>query len=190
VKIPVLASLAIVAALAADTLAQPAFQGGPPPQAPTENMSPAELNRLFDAMLLMQAQEALALNEQQYGSFLGRLRTLQDTRRRNQLERNRLMNQLREMTNPRLPQTATEADVKQRLAELQELEARSAAEARKAYSAIDEVLNPMQQARFRVLEEQIERRKLELVTRARLNNQQQNRQNTQRPPPRKPGSLR
>ena len=100
------------------------------------------------------------------------------------------MNQLREMTNPRLPQTATEADVKQRLAELQELEARSAAEARKAYNAIDEVLNPMQQARFRVLEEQIERRKLELVTRARLNNQQQNRQNTQRPPPRKPGSLR
>jgi hypothetical protein len=194
----VLASLVMVAALGisaaasaeamADKAAQ-AIQTGPPPQAPTANMSPAELNRLFDAMLVMQAQEGLSLSEQQYGVFLGRLRKLQDTRRRNQQERNRLMNELQKMTSPRLPEPAAEADVKQRLAALQELEARSAAEIRKAYNEIDEVLNPIQQARFRVLEEQTERRKLELVTRARLNNQQQNRANPQRPAGRKPGAL-
>jgi hypothetical protein len=179
----------MVAALGATAAAQPGFQAAPPPQAPTESMSPAELNRLFDAMLVMQAQEALSLSEQQYGAFLGRLRTLQDTRRRNQQERNRLMSELQKMTSPRQPEPAAEADVKQRLTALQELESRSAAETRRAYNAIDEVLNPLQQARFRVLEEQIERRKLELVTRARLNNQQQNRANPQRGPARKPGAV-
>ena len=48
---------------------------------------------------------------------------------------------------------------------------------RKAYVALDEVLDVRQQARFRVLEEQIERRKIELLMRAR----QQNRQNQQGP---------
>ena len=50
---------------------------------------------------------------------------------------------------------------------------------RKAYNALDEVLDVRQQARFRVFEEQIERRKIELLMRAR----QQNRPNQQRPQP-------
>ena len=69
---------------------------------------------------------------------------------------------------------------------LQELESRTAAEMRKAYNALDEVLDVRQQARFRVFEEQIERRKIELLMRAR----QQNRQNQQgpnaKPPIRRP----
>ena len=48
---------------------------------------------------------------------------------------------------------------------------------RKAYNALDEVLEVRQQARFRVFEEQIERRKIELLMRAR----QQNRPNQQGP---------
>jgi hypothetical protein len=148
-------------------------------------MSPAQLHELFDAMLVMQAQNALSLNEQQYAQFLTRLRVLQQTRRKNQQERGRLINELQKMTNPRNPQ-APEADVKARLTDLQELEARTAAELRRAYNGVDEVLSPVQQARFRVLEENIERRKLELVTRARMNNQQQRQQNAPRPPARRP----
>ena len=49
---------------------------------------------------------------------------------------------------------------------------------RKAYNALDEVLDIRQQARFRVFEEQIERRKIELLMRAR----QQNRPNNQQGP--------
>ena len=41
---------------------------------------------------------------------------------------------------------------------------------RKAYNALDEVLDVRQQARFRVFEEQIERRKIELLMRARQQN--------------------
>jgi hypothetical protein len=169
--------------------AQP--QPAPAPVAPpTDAMSPGQLNQLFDAMLVMQAQNALALNEQQYGQFLARLRTLQETRRRNVQERGRLIGELQKLTNPRNPEAGPEAEVKARLGELQELEARTAAELRRAYNGIDEVLSPVQQARFRVLEEQIERRKLELVARARLNNQQ-NRQNQQgRPPSRRPPGRR
>jgi hypothetical protein len=154
---------------------------GPPPVAPTDAMSPAQLHELFDAMLVMQAQNALGLTEQQYGVFVSRLRVLQQTRRRNQLERGRMISELQKLTNPRNAEAPPEADVKTRLTALQELEARAAAELRRAYNGVDEALTPIQQARFRVLEEQIERRKLELVARARANNQQQ-RSNTQRPP--------
>lgn len=132
-----------------------------------DDMSPGEVHQLFDAMLAMQAQNALSLDDQQYPPFLRRLRALQEARRRNQQERVRLINELQRMTNPRNPKPAAEPEVKLRLNALQELESRSAADLRRAYDALDEVLTPLQQARFRVLEEQIERRKLELVGRAR-----------------------
>jgi hypothetical protein len=156
---------------------------GEPGDAPPA-MTPAHVQQLFDAMLVMQAQEALSLSEQQYAQFLTRVRVLQDIRRRHLQQRNRLINELQRLTNPRNPPpNVSEAEIKQRLEALQELEARTAAELRKAYSAIDEVLDLQQQARFRVFEEQLERRKLELVARARQQNQ--NRQGpARRPPPR------
>ena len=105
---------------------------------------------------------------------------LQDTRRRNQQERMRLLNELQRLTNPRNPRV-DEGPIKERLNLLHELEARSSAELRKAYNALDEILDARQQARFRVLEEQLERKKLELLIRARQN---PNRPNLKRPPPR------
>ena len=153
--------------------------GGPLPGLDNGDMTPGEIQRLFDAYLVMEAQQALALTEQQYPQFLTRLKTLQDTRRRNQQERNQLMAQLQRLTNPRLPKPVDESEIKSRLTALQELESRSAAELRRSYNALDEVLDVRQQARFRVFEEQIERRKIELLMRAR----QQNRPNQQGPNP-------
>ena len=43
-------------------------------------------------------------------------------------------------------------------------------EIRQAADSLDEVLEPLQQARWRILEEQMERRKLDLLMRARQNN--------------------
>ena len=60
-----------------------------------------------------------------------------------------------------------EAQVREKLRALQELDSRAAAELRKAYDAIDQVLDVRQQARFRVFEQNMERRKLELMLRAR-----------------------
>ena len=142
-------------------------------------MTPGEIQKLFDAYLVMEAQQALELTEQQYPQFLTRLKTLQETRRRNQQERNQLIGQLQRLTNPRQPNRGDEAQIKERLTSLQELEARTAADNRKAYTALDEVLDVRQQARFRVFEEQIERRKIELLMRAR----QKNVAPARRPPP-------
>jgi DNA repair ATPase RecN len=156
--------------------------GGPLPGLDNGDMTPGEIQKLFDAYLVMEAQQALQLSDQQYPQFLSRLRALQDTRRRTTQERNQLMGQLQRMTNPRLPKPAEEGEIKSRLTALQELESRTAAEMRRAYNMLDEVLDVRQQARFRVFEEQIERRKIELLMRAR----QQNRPNQQpqrRPPP-------
>lgn len=162
----------------------------PDAMAQAGDMRPAEIQKLFDAYLVMEAQQALDLSDQQYPQFLARLRTLQETRRRTQQERNQLMGQLQRLTNPRLPKPVEDAEIKSRLTALQELESRTAAEMRKAYNGIDEVLDVRQQARFRVFEEQIERRKIELLMRAR----QQNRANPPGPnanPPvrRPPGQL-
>lgn len=164
---------------------RPPQGGGPLPGLDNGNMTPGEIQRLFDAYLVMEAQAALTLTDQQYPQFLSRLRTLQETRRRSQQERIQLMQQLQRLTNPRQPNRGDEAQIKERLAALQELESRTAAEMRKAYNALDEVLDVRQQARFRVFEEQIERRKIELLMRAR----QQNRLNQpgpNNPPARRP----
>jgi hypothetical protein len=157
---------------AAEAGQTPPKGGGPLPGLDNSEMRPAEIQKLFDAYLIMEAQQALQLSDQQYPQFLVRLRTLQETRRRNQQERNQLMGQLQRLTNPRAA-PGDDATIKERLTALQELESRNAAEMRKGYNALDEVLDVRQQARFRVFEEQIERRKIELLMRAR----QQNRQN-------------
>ena len=139
------------------------------------DLSPAEIQRLFDAMLVADAQQALALTDKQYPEFITRLRVLQQTRRGNLLQRMKLMAELQRLTNPRAT-PGDDAVLKDRLTALQERESRSAAELRRAYNQIDEVLDLRQQARFRVLEEQLERRKLELLMRARQNRLQQRRQ--------------
>jgi hypothetical protein len=126
----------------------------------------AELQRLFDAYTAMQAQEALQLDDGQFGQFLPKLKALQDTRRRNEAARAQLVAELGRMTAPGMA-GFDEAAVKERMRALQELEARAAAEVRRAYDAIDQQLDVRRQARFRVFEQNMERRKLQLMLRAR-----------------------
>ena len=171
-SIRLLVAVLAMFASAATVLAQGAV-GPPLDSAP--DLRPGEIQRLFDAMLMADAQQALALSEKQYPNFITRLRTLQDTRRANLGQRVKLMADLQRLSNPRAT-TPDDAALKERLSALQELESRSAAELRSAYNQIDEVLDLRQQARFRVLEEQLERRKLELLMRARQNRLQQRRQ--------------
>jgi hypothetical protein len=99
---------------------------------------------------------------------------LQDTRRANLHQRVRLSGELQRLTNRRGSE-GDEAAIRERLGALQELESGKAAELRRAYNQIDDVLDVRQQARLRVLEEQLERRKLELLMRARQNRVQQRR---------------
>jgi Spy/CpxP family protein refolding chaperone len=140
---------------------QPGAGAEPPP------ISPAEIQRMFDAYALVQAQDQLKLSDEQYPRFLARFKALQETRRRFQTERARSVQELRRLAaDPK----SDEAALKDRVKALQDLDARGAADIRKAEDAIDQVLDARQQAQFRVFEELMERRKIELVTRARQNN--------------------
>jgi hypothetical protein len=132
----------------------------------TPNVSPLEIQRMFDAYALVQAQDRLKLSDEQFPQFLARFKALQEVRRRLQIER---MRALRELN--RLSQTEKVEDsaFKDQLRVLQEIESRTSAEVRKAYDSIDQVLDVRQQASFRLFEEMMERRKIELVTRARQN---------------------
>ena len=140
---------------------------------PQAGVAPGELQQLFDAMVLMRAQEALQLSDEQYPRFLNRLKELQETRRRAEVDRNRLIQEIRRLTAANDPRI--EDRIAERLAALKELDARTAEAARRALDDLDGVLTVRQQALFRVFEEQMERQKLDLLTRARQANRQQNR---------------
>jgi hypothetical protein len=142
-------------------------QAPPPPGGDeTPNVSPLEIQRMFDAYALVQAQDRLKLSDEQFPQFLARFKALQEVRRRLQIERVRALRELN-----RLSQTEKVEDsaFKEQLRLLQEIESRTSAEVRKAYDSIDQVLDVRQQASFRLFEEMMERRKIELVTRARQN---------------------
>ena len=171
-----LAILAIVVLSAASVGAQGTQQrqgrlGRPGQQTPglandfgDPGVTPDEIQRMFDAYALVQAQDQLGLNDEQYGRFLIRFKTLQDIRRRSLQEHTRLVAELRRMLMQGQPD---EAQLKDRIQALQDVDTRAIADVKKAYETIDQTLDVKQQANFRVFEEQMERRKIELITRAR-----------------------
>jgi len=176
-KLPaILFTVAITVVSAAPAGAQAApqrqgRQGRQAQQAPglgdDPGVTPNEIQRMFDAYALVQAQDQLALGDEQYGRFLTRFKALQDVRRRSLQEHTRLVVELRRLLMQAQPD---EAQLKDRMQALQDVDMRAVADVRKAYEAIDQTLDVKQQATFRVFEEQMERRKIELITRARQTN--------------------
>ena len=164
-RVPIAGALALQPSAAA---AQGRARPNAPPGAPedVQGVTPAEIQRMFDAYALLQAQEQLKIGDEQFTKFLTRFKDLQQVRRQTLNERGRIINMLRRMLN----QGASEDDLKARLTELQELDTRATTDIKKAYDAINQVLDVQQQAKFRVFEELMERRKLELVMRARQAN--------------------
>jgi hypothetical protein len=162
-----LATLLVLIAVGGGSLAAQVARpraGGPPPVPSDQAVSPAEVQRMFDAYALMQAQEQLNIADDQFSAFLTRFKALQDVRRRTLQERARVIMEMRRILNQPQPD---ETMIRERLKTLQDINARGGDEEKKAYDAIDQVLDLRQQARFRVFEEVMERRKLELVARAR-----------------------
>ena len=162
----------IAAAAGVLLLASPAFarlQQAAQPAAQTSDVAnPAEVQRLFDGYALVQAQQFLQLNDDQYAKFLPRFMALQKARREAVQQRNRVLNEIRLMTRPD-GGTGTDDQIKAAMKQLQDADERGDAETKKALDGVDQTLDVRQQARFRVFEENMERRKLELVSIARAN---------------------
>ena len=161
----IVAAAIVVLGVAGPARAQ-ARAGAPPRDAA---VSPVELQRMFDAYSIVQAQEFLKVSDEQYARFLPRFKSLLDTRRQTLQQRTRVLNSVRRLLMDAQPD---ESMLRDALKQLQDIDSRGEADARRAYDAIDQVLDLRQQAQFRVFEEQMERRKLELVTRARQANRQ------------------
>lgn len=138
-------------------------QAAAPAPAGDPGTDPAELGRLFDAYTVMQAQEALGLDDARFGPFVTRLRALQQLRRRHLRERGVLMRDMRRL----LQASGNDGPLQEKLDALVRLEATIRADEATARAALDDILDVRQRARFRLLEQQLELRKLELVNRAR-----------------------
>lgn len=160
-------AVCLLAVMLGSAIAQPARgRGRAAPPDPADGVSPAEIQRLFDAYVVMQAQQELQLTDEQYPRFLARAKALQDVRRRGQAERQRLVQELRRL----LQGTFDETQAKTVLKQISDLDTRQIADVRQALDGIDQVLDVRQQARFRVFEQQMERRQVELLLRARQSN--------------------
>jgi len=168
-----LAGLSLATALTLTAHVALAQGGAPrrngPAAAGAEGVSPGEIQRLFDAYVVMQAQEELQLTDEQYPKFLTRVKALQAARQRGLVDRGRIVQDLRRLSdaNP-----IDETQAKNQLKALADVDARTATEVRDALSGIDQVLDLRQQVRFRIFEEQMERRKVDLLMRARQANRQ------------------
>ena len=159
----VLTLLVSTSALAQDPVPPPAGPGAQ--AAPGPGIRPAELIAMLDALTIVRAQTALQLNDAQYGQFVTRLKRLQDTRRRNGQIRNRLLREIRTLVAPGV--TPDDAAIREKVKALRDHDEQAAATLRRDSEAVDELLDPRQQALFRLLEERLERQKLDLLMRAR-----------------------
>jgi Spy/CpxP family protein refolding chaperone len=135
-------------------------QGLPPARA---GMAIPQLQALFDAHVLVQAQRILGLSDEQYQRFFMRMNRLQEVRRQHIRRRNQLLNELRRKWRPETNEAELVALTKQ----IDDAEATFDNDQRTARRAIDEVLTPRQVAQFRFFEEDMERQKIEYITRAR-----------------------
>lgn len=142
---------------------RPRANAVPPPGADA-GVSPGEIQRLFDAYVVMQAQQELGLSDEQYPGFLGRVKALQDLRRRTEVERTRRMQILRRTA---IDLQSSDDELRTQLTQLEEFKQRTSADLQRAEEAVDQTLSVRQQARFHLFLEAMERRKVELLMRAR-----------------------
>jgi hypothetical protein len=153
--------------------AAPGRQGGraaPPAGAPAPGsgaLTNEEVYTLLDAFVMARAQTALQLNDAQFSAFFQRMMRLQKLQAMHRRQRLRLLNELRQLVNPRAPDTADEAAVATKTKELDDAEAQMDVDERKALTDIDQVLQVRQRAHLRIFLEMMERQKLELLIKAR-----------------------
>jgi len=132
--------------------------GGPGAATPADQQ---QVQRLLDAWALVQAKDQLRLTDEQYPGFVARLTKLHDTRRRIAMERRRLMGELRMLLNQ--SPVAKDDVLTTKIRALDEVTKRGADEAQQTTLEIDGLLTPWQRGRYRMFEELVERRKIEML---------------------------
>jgi Spy/CpxP family protein refolding chaperone len=172
-----LAPFAVAALLAAQAAA-----AQPPPEGPGPEGRPREeIFKMVDAYILSNLQESLGLSDEQFVKLLPLVKKLQGDRRAFVQRRQRALQELRRTMQAGV---ATDARVADLLKEVKAVESEEPAALRKAYDAIDASLTPLQQAKYRLLEVEVDRRMRELMNQVRRNADEPPRQRRNQPQPR------
>jgi hypothetical protein len=134
-----------------------------------QQISVADIQAMFDAMAVLDAEKFVVLTSEQYPVFVQKLKRVQDARRQLNQRRNRAMNELRVLvnSNPASGKVADDAAIDVKLKELDAIETEGHSAVEKALDDVDQLLSPRQRARFRILEDNTERKKLDFLTRVR-----------------------
>ena len=131
----------------------------------TANMNAQEVQKWLDTWALIEAERVLQLTQEQYPNFVARLTRLHNIRRRTQMERRRALGEIGGLVQG--PGPHREDAINERLRILDEQTQKAAQEIRQAYADLDAVMTPVQRGRFRLFEEAIERRKIDLLSKVR-----------------------
>lgn len=120
--------------------------------------------KMVDGYFIGNLKARLDLSEDQHARLVPHVRRLQDDRRELAQRRFRAM---RELNRVLVSGTATEAAVGDLLREVKAIEEEEPATLRRDREAIDAVLTPVQQAKYRLLEAEVERRVRRAMSRSR-----------------------
>jgi Spy/CpxP family protein refolding chaperone len=153
----------IVAAVAAPVAAQPQEREGPEVRAARRQRD--EAFKMVDAYIVSNLQESLGLTDEQFVKLLPLVKKLQSDRRTYFQRRVQILQELRRTLGSGV---ATEARVSDLLKELKVLETDEPAAIRRDMAAVDAVLSPVQQAKYRVMEAEVERKIRDLMAQIRL----------------------
>jgi len=140
---------------------------GPKNPGPNDPMSPVNIQQMFDAMAVMEAERFLPLTSDQYPVFVQRLRRLQEAKMQYNRRRTKALNELRGLTGPQSQPDVPDSLIDAKLKELAAAEMEGMAGVRKALDDLDAGLTVRQRARYRLLEENVERRKIDFLTKVR-----------------------
>ena len=122
-----------------------------------------EAFKMVDAYLVSNLQESLGLDDAQFAKAIPLVKRLQGERRSYFVERIRTVREMRRLLRQG---GADQAEVLDLLKQLKALDVDGPAQTRKNQDALDALLTPVQQAKFRVLEVDVEQRMRELMNRA------------------------
>jgi len=135
-----------------------------------------EAFKMIDAYIVSNLQESLELTDDQFVKVLPLVKRLQTDRRAAVQRRQQALMELRRLL---ASGEATEPRVAELLQQVKSAESEEPAVLRRDRDAIDGVLSPLQQAKFRVLEVEVEHKIRELMTQIRT---QRRKEGQGRPP--------
>jgi hypothetical protein len=123
-----------------------------------------EVFKIVDAYMVSNLQESLGLSDEQFVKLLPLVKKMQSDRRGFAVRRMELVVEIRRLINAG---AVGEARIGELMKDMRALEGEEPGVMRKDLDAVDAALSPVQQAKFRIMEIEVDRRIRELMIRGR-----------------------